>query len=117
MFFFANSAMSNKQDITCFDVWGTLIQVMNYKIYNLLRLTNTRFGTLTWLKTFKCLRLFKSVLLGGQHMLNGTVIPISGLKLLRPVCKNFTGQALLTDVTISFLFDLIHQRCTLSFTV
>ena len=59
-----------------------------------------RFGTLTSLKTFKCLWLFKSVLLGGQHMLNGTMIPIPGLKLLRPICKSFAGQALLTDVTI-----------------
>ena len=59
-----------------------------------------RFGTFTRLKTFKCLRLFISVLLGGQYMLNGTVIPIPGVQLLRPVCKNFAGQALLTDVTV-----------------
>ena len=56
--------------------------------------------TFTELKTFKCLRLFISVLLGGQHMLNGTVIPVPGLQLLRPVCKNFAGQALLTDMTV-----------------
>ena len=52
-------------------------------------------------------------------MLNGTVMPIPSLKLLRLVCKNFAGQALLTDVIlyvhIAFLFNLLHQRYTLSF--
>ena len=62
-----------------------------------------RFGTLTWLKTFKCLRLFKSVLLGG-YTLNETMIPIPDLKLLRVFCKNFTGEALPTDVTIYVLY-------------
>ena len=75
-------------------------------------------GSLTWLKAFKCLRLFKSMLLGG-YMLNGTMIPIPGLKLLRPVCKDFAGQALLTDMTTyalhSCLILYIRGYVTLSF--
>ena len=53
------------------------------------------------------------------YRLNRTVIPMPGLKLLTPVCKNFAGQALLTDLIIyvlhSCLILYVHQRYTLSF--
>ena len=48
----------------------------------------------------------KSVLLGG-YILNGVLTHLPGLNLLRLVCKNFAGQALLEDVTIYVLLSCL----------
>ena len=77
--------------------------------YNLSLSMLARFETLTWLKAFICLRLFKSTLLG-WYMLNGTVKPNPGLKLLDLFARTSLAKPCWYNSCIASLFDLIHLR-------